>query len=382
MRAIALALLVGLLTAPEAEGGSYLGTTVCTIATGCAVGHPLSQPSNNVNPQSIVHPRPFQQAGGVAYTVRICTNELDLSGVPAATQWAIDTWNALEPRTENCHRCTTWEEPANQEDFFFMTTTMLHELGHCALALAHPNRIWDPQNDGTYENTSFTMSWDAGPNGIQPGPDGLRGSFDDTQQSVLGGPAQSVSWFRIADNDPVVVDPVTIVDTFSYSRSLSNLPSGHSWGANANRRVGQSLGHATTQATMYGLQDRAMNVWALSADDVNMQLMARTGVDLVWNTVDDYDVVLTMVPCTSPHEVEVQFVPLGVTGPVGNCAYDVDYAYPQNPALARVFKLVPHAQLGTNLIRINSDYVFDVSLPSFSDGFESGNTAAWSASMP
>jgi hypothetical protein len=365
--------------------GSYAHTAECDTTSGCSVGHPTSATGNNINPQSVVHAKVFQQAGG-NLTLAVCTDALPGSGLSEAVSWAIEVWSALAARTENCFNCATWEEgapPGSAGHKPVLATTVLHEFGHCALGLDHPDRNWDVSNDGTYEATSFTRSWNAQPNGIQDGVDDIRGSYDDTQQAAFGQLAESVSWFRKTDNDPIVVDS-TIIDTSTYSRSVaSNLPSGHTWAANANRAVAESLGHPTTQAVMYAAAAAGLLYNGLSADDVSMVKMARAGADLTAATGDDYTLQFSLVSCAGTYDLAVRFVPLPI-GVFGQCWSSADYAYAQNPALARVFKLVPNDQKDAShlVIEINSNYTWELGLPVFADGFESANSAAWTQTVP
>lgn len=385
---ISVCVVLALSMPQSAPAGSYLGTTICDFVTGCNAAKPASVPEEDpyiVNPQSIVHPVTFQQAGGTL-TVRLCV-ESTVQGLLDAVDWAVARWNAMTPRTENCLRCTTFEEGdpdlGDPNARLALTTTVLHELGHCALALDHPNRIWDPEGDGSYDFTSFTLSWNATyPGGIDAGADFIRGSRDDTHDGPLGGIAESVSWFRRADNDPVVVDS-TVIDTTTYSRSAtSGLPPGSSWGANANRRVAETLGHGSTSAVMQAGQAVWQYFNDLAADDANMMKMARAGVDLMAGTSDDYTLSLEVVPCAESYDVRLRFLAMGVGGALGECTWDVDYAYPQNPTLARVFKLLP-AENETHLeLTFNSDIPWTFGVPLFVDGFDSGNTTAWSLTSP
>jgi len=109
-------------------------------------------------------------------------------------------------------------------------------------------------------------------------------------------PSQTVPPFAIthplADNNPVIVD-ATVIDEATYSRSVAaNLPAGHTWAANGNRRVAESLGVPLTQAVMYGLTVPEHEYSGLSADDVNMVRMGIAGEDLMAGTKDDYTVEL------------------------------------------------------------------------------------------
>ncbi len=187
---------------------------------------------------------------------------------------------------------------------------------------------------------------------------------------------ESVHWFRIADNNPVVVDG-TVIDSLSYSRSVSNnLPQGHSWSANANRKVAESLGYQDTQAVMYSLLAEDEVRTSLNADDVAMVKMGMTGQDQLAGSGDDYTIEITLVDsCAESFDVKVTFdeTPEGVAA---NCQAGVDFSFPQNPLLARHYTLVPPPG-EPFVIKLSEDINWDVGPgPIFSDGFEGGNLDA------
>jgi hypothetical protein len=72
----------------------------------------------------------------------------------------------------------------------------------------------------------------------------------------------------------------------------------------------------------------------------------------------------------------VQQAALCANGALAQCERGrADYSYAQNPATARVFELV-----GAPVdVTFNSDRSFDLSIPLFGDGFETGLTDYWSA---
>jgi hypothetical protein len=325
----------------------------------------------------------FDGSGG-ALTVSICipTGSESLIG---PTSRAIATWNALIPTTENCTGCTTWEETPTAGDTFHAETTLLHELGHCPLGLEHPFRNWDAANDGFWEPTSFTRSWDvaAPPLGIDSGPDFIRGTLDDVQLAP-GGPPNAVHWFRKMDNNPFTIDG-TVIDLNTYSRSVTaDLPAGHSWAANGNRRVGETLGVQNTQTVMYGSQVPGMRLAGLSADDVNMVKMAMTGVDWEAGTADDYTIQMQLVsPCEDADVVVTFWEPTGL-GSLAECITGVDFSFPQNPFLTRHINIVPFGSPGEPFIIILDEglnWITDEPMI-FSEGFETGDFSGWDAVSP
>ncbi|NJL26595.1 MAG: hypothetical protein HC897_01315 [Thermoanaerobaculia bacterium] len=256
------------------------------------------------------------------------------------------------------------------------------------MALDHPERRVDLADDGFFELTSFSASWGetSAASSISAGPDLIRGSSDDTQQAPMGQVAENVSWFRRADNNPFIIDG-TIIDRNAFARSIATgLPPGHSWAANGNRAVAELLGVADSQAVMYGRLTSELRYLGLTADDVNMVKMARTGEDQLAGTADDYSVQLQVVAsCAEPHELKVSFAALD-EGVLGECQMPlVDFAFPQpNPLLARHYKLVtPAAGQALNIVLTTEvSWEFGSATALFTDGFEIGNTSRWAEVVP
>ena len=248
-----LAISIFLLWTAPAISGSFVDVVDCTSTAGCSRHLPATPNSQctdcEVTPFAIVHPLGCDGTQ-TALTLRICLDD-SLPEAEPALQWAIDIWEGLTPVEENCHGCVTWEE-GGRSGRNLIVTTILHELGHCAMGLDHPNRHWDDDWNGVFEETSFTRSADVAntAGAISAGTDMIRGSQDDQHTAPAGGDALSVSWFRTVDNDPFVID-ATVIDLDSYTNARSQLPSGHNWGTNANRVVGDDLGYSDDQSVMY-----------------------------------------------------------------------------------------------------------------------------------
>lgn len=360
--------------------GVYLGTALCSEMSDCFPAAFISDENHTIPPFAITHPPGYTGSGGVLQA-RICVS-LGSESLISPLRRAITTWNNLVATTGNCEGCKIWEEGPTSSTVYHAETTLLHELGHCPLGLEHPIRNWDAQNppDGFWEPTSFTRSWGvaAPPAGINVGPDFLRGTFDDVQQGA-GRLPESVNWFRILDNNPVVVD-TTVIDINTYSRAVaSNLPAGHSWSANANRKVAESLGFPNTQAVMYALQVGGEKKTRLSADDVAMVKMGMTGRDFLAGTADDYDIELVFVgSCSGPADVIVEYGSLdsGVAGQCGDVG--VDFSFSQNPFLARHVTLKPRpGQTITIILNEDLEWDTDPGEPIFADSFESGDLSSW-----
>ncbi len=251
------------------------------------------------------------------------------------------------------------------------------------MGLGHPDLRWDPPGGpDAREPSSFTMSYGGSSVGISAGPDGIPGSLDDTHDAQGGGVADSVHWFRRSDNNPVIIDG-TAIDIDTYSRSVtSNLPVGHSWAANANRRVAESLGAPFTQAVMYSRIDALQRLTGLTADEVNMVRMARTGRDRMAGTTDDYTVSLGYVADCGGADIVVQFRSLGPITPLAGCNSRVELSFSQNPLFAQHYSLVPAPGSSTLEIVVNDFYDWETADDIFFDSFESGDSSAWSARVP
>jgi len=249
--------------------------------------------------------------------------------------------------------------------------------------------------NGSYENTSFTRSYNAvWPGGVDAGDDLIRGSSDDFHTSPTGGaPAASVGWFRKEDNDPGIVDDI-VIDSDTYTRSVTSptgLPPGHTWGTNGNRKVtaltiGPLPGGFDTQAVMYSRTVSEQQYSSLSADEVNMVKMGMTGKDNLAGTVWDYTIELIRVAsCAEPYDILVLKDTI-VSGVAGDCRTpSVDYSYTQNPLLAHHFTLTttdPDTEEDLFVV-LNEDLDWDTDPPTviFGDGFES-DVFPWSAKVP
>lgn len=368
-----------------AGAGVFFGTVDCRLAPPednfCAQG--LTRAGQAVTPFGIVHPPGFSGPGG-PLVVKICVEPSSASLV-GPVQRAIATWNASLPTVGNCPAPCLVVEEAEQALTgaipYHAESVLLHELGHCALGLDHPNLVFDPP--GTPEGripTSFTMSYGGSSSGIDAGPDGIPGSFDDEQLAQGGMFPDSVPWFRRVDNNPVLIDS-TVIDLDTYSRAASNLPAGHGWAANGNRRVAESLGAPNTNAVMYSHVDRGQRRTRLTADDVSMLKMAGTGVDRMAGTADDYTVALEFVADCVGADVAVNFLPLGETFGLAACGGRIELSFAQNPFLAQNYTLVPRPGQPRLDISLNDFHEWDTREEVFVDGFETGDLSGWSTTF-
>ena len=143
-----------------------------------------------------------------------------------------------------------------------------------------------------------------------------------------------------------------------------------------------ALGFQNTQAVMYGLQVEGEVKTSLTADDVNMAQMARTGVDFFAGTADDYTVTMQLASTCTNADVIITFGDTTDSSALGECKVTADYSFPQNPLLARHLTLGPELP-GPLIITLNQNLLWDTgSVSIFSDGFEGGDTSAWDATVP
>ncbi len=380
------ALILGTLVATSpSSGGSYVDVADCNSTLGCQESLPANPaaqcPACPVTPFAVVHPLGYDGTQN-ALNLRICLDSDAMELLPGL-EWSIKIWNEAVAVPRNCHGCHPWEDTPFPSGPKFAATVLLHELGHCAVGLGHPNRPWDVGWDGVFEETSFTRSLGvvAAANGISPGVDGIRGTADDLHIDAMGEEALSVSWFRTSDNDPFVLDS-TLIDRDTYSSARSSHPSGDRRGANANRFVGLHLGYAKAQSVMYSGATAGQFFSGLSADDVNMIKMARTGADRLAGTADDYTLTLQYVgECgTNAHDLRVRY---GMSPNLGLCQnQEIGYSYPQNPLLAWNYSVQFDPNLnpaGPLVVSLSSLADWDYAVPVFFDGFESGDTSGWDA---
>lgn len=376
--------MVVLSGALPAHGGVYLGTVACPGTTACAPLHPASNGAVIINPYGITHPATFQDSGGLGLpNVRVCVNEAFSGNLSPIVAWAVGKWNALEPVVNNCARCEIVEigggpPPIN------LASTVLHELGHCALGLQHQGVVIDADGIPGREETSYTMSYGGAAAFFDDGPDNVRGSRDDDQPAGGGGIAEVVFWFRKANNDPINQVLPKFIDGSTYSRAFADFPVGTFYPANANHGVAGLLGQSATQSVMWSRGNDAV-FFDLSPDDVSMVQMARTGIDRFIQDPpppapgDDYAILLEVGPCSDPHELTISAASLGPTGPKGRCTFSIDFSAPNppSPGVANSYKLVSGAQ-----IEVNTDLNFEFAIPLFYGSFESNDFTGWDGVEP
>ncbi|MEM7480466.1 MAG: hypothetical protein AAF481_04790 [Acidobacteriota bacterium] len=394
-----------------------------------------------MQPFAIVHPPNYSGGFPGVVPIMICVRPEDPQLVPAV-QMAIETWNRLEPMTGNCENCTLWEEPISPGTTLNAFSTVLHEMGHCAMGLGHPDLreatrapietatgTCDVDEDSVCgESTSFTNSGNATQIVTVSG---IRGSSDNDHQNscpVLGDPPKEAiknslplsgddlaireaacarlaacpvppnccpacpgpdcpaipletidfSWYRLADNDPFVIDS-TVIDRTTFSRRRDLLPTGHSYAANANRGLADSLGVPNTQSVMYSLLDPGAKRKALAADDVNMVKMGMTGVDREAGNEDDYTIALVFETECLGATIEVSLTDRFITLPEQNgiCAATVRKSFSNSVHYSQT----PITGQSKIFIELNPSNTWDFSVPLIFRGhFETGDLSEWSNS--
>ncbi len=322
----------------------------------------------------IVHPVGYTSAGiGGEIEIPICIRPGDAPFIRPAVEYAIDVWNALTPTTGNCINCSTAEEPP-QSGLQVMRTTAVHELGHCAMALEHSNY----QAPGSPVATNFSAGRDV--DNYAAGVDNIKGSRDDVVVPNPSPPppnAVMTHWFRLVDNDPVIID-TSVIDSTTYRVIWAQLPSGSLWPASANRFVSAALGASDdTQSVMHSISSRGMLYRGLSADDVNTVRYGMSGLDATAATGDDYTIRLTLVEdCDPDAEIEMRYSSNLPANSLGDCLADVVPIDPDPPPpIGNVHHaLMPVMGFSRIIVRLSSSITWDAI---YADGFESGDLSSW-----
>jgi len=311
-------------------------------------------------PYIVVHPPGYVGTGG-PLDVKICIAPGSSTIAPPLIS-AIETWMAFSPITQNCEGCRLWEEGASGSTApLSMESSILHELGHCAMGLGHVN--WDVLNN------SFTNSRDAAT--ITAGTDVTRGSKDDIVSPLPG--SHVIHWFRKADNNPFVIDG-TVIDSATFTRAIIDLStSGSLWPASGNRGVGDLLGLMNTQSVMYSGTDVAQRYAGLVADDINTVRLGMVGLDLTVGGGDDYTINLIYVGDCADADIEVRFESLN-PGVPALCRSDL--ALIPTGLLEIHHRIVPAPGDARIILKINQDETWDVV---FANGFEEGDHSQWIA---
>ena len=211
---------------------------VCGILVGIA--RPVSAGTfflpASASPDSITHPEGYSGNGGqLMINVCIAPDSLSSQQMQIPTENAVRTWDGLVPTTGNLQTGGS----VTGTDY---ESVVLHELGHC-LGLDHVNLASDTPGVST-ANEDYTRSKPGNSNfDLNSGADGIPGSHDD-----IRGDDVNLHWFRKSNNDPFTIGE--IIDSTTYSRDIIDLPTGHTYAANADRDVGVALGYPDSEAVM------------------------------------------------------------------------------------------------------------------------------------
>ncbi len=256
--------------------------------------------------EKVVHPHGYQGTGGDVF-VKVCITP----GTPNQDQMvqsvrnAVATWNGMAPVTGNLSEGDQTGLAPNEIDF---ESLMLHELGHC-IGLGHPNMSGGPgsSSDATVSGRGLNNSFD-----ILAGSDYILGSQDDIR-------VDDINYHRFAPgvNDPFLsVGPV--VDRSTYTRDLIHLPIGHTFAANAGRSVASRKGLPPTEAVMQQGVSAQEVQRQLVADDVDTLRYARSGLDGIQGTSDDYRMTLVYDGIRTGCDIQVRQESLS-PGALGYC---------------------------------------------------------------
>ena len=231
----------------------------------------------------VAHPASYTGQGGTL-TVRVCIvpNSANAAVMEIPVQNNINIYNRLQPTTGNLVSGGNNNIPSGQVVDF--ESVALHELGHC-IGLAHVNAA--SESGLTGNNQNYTKATDGSNNlfDIGAGADGTIGSNDDVR-----GDDVNLHWYRKSNNNPFTID--NTVDSSTYARDLSDLPTGHNFATNADRTVAINLGYPSTEAVMQQLTffDEAQRT--LTHDDVATLRYAASGKNEVAGNNDDYTINL------------------------------------------------------------------------------------------
>jgi len=246
---------------------------------------------------SITHPTGYFGSGStLRVSVCVAPSSLNASQMEIPVRNAIHTWNTRAPVTGNLKLGGSNDVPPNFVDF---ESTVVHELGHC-IGLAHSNLATESGLTGNKLNYTKSTHGNNNRFNVNDGADGVIGSSDDSR-----GDDVNLHWFRKSDNNPFGI--ASTVDSTSYSRWLSDLPSGHDFATNGDRGVSALLGVPDTEAVMQQgtFPDEAQR--RLSHDDVATVLYGMSGLDEIAGTGDDYTLELTYAGRTSSCDIVLAF---------------------------------------------------------------------------
>ena len=241
----------------------------------------------------ITHPSNYTGAGG-ELTVSVCIHpaSTNAAAMEIPVKNIVSQVNGFVPASPNLLFGANNDIPSGQFDFESLT---LHEFGHC-LGLAHPNQGVKTGVSGS--NTNATQSTDGADNmfNFNAGVDTVDGSSDDIRSDDA-----NLHDFETSVNNPFLLPAK--VDATNYTRSLANLPEGHTYPANAARAVGPLVGVADTESVMQQGQGSDEDQRRLQSDDVATLMFAGTGLDETVGGTDDDTLKLVYAGMTTSCDI-------------------------------------------------------------------------------
>lgn len=246
----------------------------------------------------VAHPQGYTGAGGnLNVRIGIRQDTAFSTQMQVSIQNAVNTFNAMMPTLNNV---LTGLIPSNAIDF---ESVFLHELGH-SLGLGHTNLASEsglPTGDQSYavSTTGANGTYD-----INPGADGVRGTSDDVR-----GDDENLIYFKKGSNDPFDTN-LGVVDSTTYTRDLSELPTGDLYPNIASREAASVLGYGNSEAVMVQGTSFGEVQRTLGAQNVVGLLYAQSGLDSLAGTADDYTLTLEYVglydPFTDPTAADIR----------------------------------------------------------------------------
>ena len=234
------------------------------------------------SPDRITHPSGYNGSGGTL-SVDVCIDSSAPNAADMVTplENAIAIWNDLEVHTGNLV-FGAQGIPAGRIDF---ESVLLHELGHC-IGLAHSNLASESGLPTASQDYAKSADGPSNSFDLSSGTDGLKSTGDDQR-----GDDVNLIWYENGSNNPFVINSA-VVDSTTYSRTLTSLPSGDTFAATAERNNSSSFGAGFTEAVMNQGTLSSEEQRLLTADDVSALRYAQSGLDSIAGTSDDYTLEL------------------------------------------------------------------------------------------
>lgn len=253
----------------------------------------------------VVYPGGYNGTGG-ELGINVCLDPAQLpAGGGAQAEQAIRNviaeFNRMQGTAGNVS-----SNPSPGDDF---EGVLLHEVGHC-VGMGHT--VFGPSEVGSGSASLYfpnaTTGADASRN-TDAGADGIRGTRDDVRGDDI-----NLNWFQIGVNDPWAPLAATI-DRVTFSQDLADLPAGYNFVEVASSFTPCSstadssllFGEAATQNTMFPVICGNNLLRRLAPDDVALLRVARSGLDGVQGSADDFTTALAYAGQTSSCDIVIKF---------------------------------------------------------------------------